>query len=367
MSAGAVAGAGGGLPAGRGSQLRERPPGRGPDCRRRHGPRRPGRPVAGRCPPGAGPGCRSRGAGPCPAVGVSTHSLAQARAAADAGADYIGFGPVSHPQLQPDPGGGDRGATPGGGGGFSAGGGDWRHHPPTIGPGGCQRGGGGGGDRGHRQRHLCLCAPREVAAAFGSTLSALEPIAMWSDRSSVPGAVWNRIRAWGARTTSEQGRRMPGSTPIAMGPARGGHRTRRKQPEECPKSLPKEGETCPGVTRVNIACRYAVRQCPTGMTSCRPCAATAAASGSPCGLFVPCSGEPASRRRSAATGAQRRLVQTRPSRVCCPVLSSGIDGPRTFRAQRCQLCFWRGGTGGARVRRCGAAHRLAGDRCSRCR
>ena len=44
-------------------------------------------------------------AGGRPAVGVSTHSLAQARAAADAGADYIGFGPVfpTRSKLQPDP------------------------------------------------------------------------------------------------------------------------------------------------------------------------------------------------------------------------------------------------------------------------
>ena len=37
-----------------------------------------------------------------------------------------------------------------------------------------------------------------------------------------------------------------------------------KQPEDCPESLPKEGETCPTVTQANITCRYAVRQCPNG-------------------------------------------------------------------------------------------------------
>jgi thiamine-phosphate pyrophosphorylase len=39
------------------------------------------------------------------AVGVSTHSLAQARAAAEGGADYIGFGPVfaTSSKLRPDP------------------------------------------------------------------------------------------------------------------------------------------------------------------------------------------------------------------------------------------------------------------------
>jgi thiamine-phosphate pyrophosphorylase len=40
-----------------------------------------------------------------PLVGVSTHSLAQARAAAEGGADYIGFGPVfaTSSKLRPDP------------------------------------------------------------------------------------------------------------------------------------------------------------------------------------------------------------------------------------------------------------------------
>jgi thiamine-phosphate pyrophosphorylase len=39
------------------------------------------------------------------AVGVSTHSLAQARAAVAGGADYIGFGPVfaTRSKLRPDP------------------------------------------------------------------------------------------------------------------------------------------------------------------------------------------------------------------------------------------------------------------------
>jgi thiamine-phosphate pyrophosphorylase len=39
------------------------------------------------------------------AVGVSTHNLAQARAAAAAGADYIGFGPIfaTHSKAQADP------------------------------------------------------------------------------------------------------------------------------------------------------------------------------------------------------------------------------------------------------------------------
>jgi thiamine-phosphate pyrophosphorylase len=38
-------------------------------------------------------------------VGVSTHSLAQARAAAEGGADYIGFGPVfpTGSKTNPDP------------------------------------------------------------------------------------------------------------------------------------------------------------------------------------------------------------------------------------------------------------------------
>jgi thiamine-phosphate pyrophosphorylase len=38
-------------------------------------------------------------------VGVSTHSLAQARSAAEGGADYIGFGPVfaTSSKLRPDP------------------------------------------------------------------------------------------------------------------------------------------------------------------------------------------------------------------------------------------------------------------------
>ena len=54
-------------------------------CRRRRRAPRAGRPAVG----GRAPAARPR-----PLIGVSTHNVAQARAAAAGGADYLGFGPI---------------------------------------------------------------------------------------------------------------------------------------------------------------------------------------------------------------------------------------------------------------------------------
>ena len=93
----------------------------------------------------------------------------------------------------------------------------------------------------------------------------------------------------GCKDDFEQGRRMPGSNPIGMPDALPEEIIDpSKQPEECPESLPKEGETCPGVTRANIACRYAVRQCPNGYDIVQTMCCNRGSIWVPCDLFDPC-------------------------------------------------------------------------------
>ena len=61
-----------------------------------------------------------------------------------------------------------------------------------------------------------------------------------------------------------------------------------KQPENCPESLPREGETCPTVTQANITCRYAARQCPDGYDVVQSMCCTRGGIWVPCGTYDPC-------------------------------------------------------------------------------
>jgi hypothetical protein len=84
-------------------------------------------------------------------------------------------------------------------------------------------------------------------------------------------------------------RRRPSSNPIGMPDALPEEDAGQGQPENCPESLPKEGETCPTVTRANITCSYAARLCPNEVDSVSQ--SMCCGRGSvwvPCGTYDPC-------------------------------------------------------------------------------
>ena len=83
-------------------------------------------------------------------------------------------------------------------------------------------------------------------------------------------------------------RRMPSSNPIAPPDAMEEVVDPSKQPENCPESLPREGETCPTVTQANITCRYAARQCPNGYDVVQSMCCTRGGIWVPCGTYDPC-------------------------------------------------------------------------------
>jgi hypothetical protein len=87
----------------------------------------------------------------------------------------------------------------------------------------------------------------------------------------------------------EQKMRRPTSNPVGMSDALPEEvLDPSKQPEECPGSQPKEGETCPMVTRASISCRYVTRLCPNSYEVVQTMCCTRGGIWVPCGTYDPC-------------------------------------------------------------------------------
>ena len=83
--------------------------------------------------------------------------------------------------------------------------------------------------------------------------------------------------------------RRPTGNPVAMPDAMEEMIDPSMQSAECPESQPKDGETCPTVTRAMITCRYAVRQCPTsGYNVVHAMCCGKGGIWVPCGIDDPC-------------------------------------------------------------------------------